>query len=302
MKIIRHPEKGKLCHPVVALGTFDGVHLGHAKVINQAVKYAQKISAHSAAITFDPHPQEIVSPRRGLRLLTTLKEREALFCSLGLDSVVVINFSRQMRTLPYRKFVEKYLVGKLGVRAVFIGYDYAFGRGRTAGAGELKKLGEELGFKVRVVPPVRIDGAIVKSAKIREALSSGNFATASKMLGRPYRITGKVVKGAGRGKALGFPTANLLVDARKLIPAAGVYVGCVNGKKCVVNIGSRPTFGAGKLLVEAHLLNFSGALREKEIAVDLIARLRDEKQFSDVAALRRQIKKDIVRSRRMWYN
>jgi riboflavin kinase/FMN adenylyltransferase len=300
MRIIRHPQKGKLCQPVVALGTFDGVHLGHAKVICRAVKYARKISTHSAVITFDPHPQEIVSPQRGLRLLTTLREREALFCSLGLDAVIVINFSQRMRTLTYRKFIEIYLVGKLGVRAVFVGYDYAFGRGRTAGVGELKKLGKAFGFKVVVIPPVKVGGQIVKSARIREALSHGDFSSAVQMLGRPYRVSGKVVKGMGRGEILGFPTANLLTDARKLLPAAGVYVGFVDGKKCVVNIGSRPTFGAGKLLVEAHLLNFNGDLRGKEISVDLVSRLRDERQFSDVVSLKRQIKKDVVRARKMW--
>jgi len=299
MRIIRHPKRRKLCRPVVALGTFDGVHLGHKKVITEAVKCAKQLKAHSAVITFDPHPQEIIAPERGLKLLTTLKEREELFCSLGADSVVVVKFTNHLRKLSCQQFVERYLIGKLGVRAVFVGYDYAFGHGRAAGVGELRKLGEKHGFAVRVIKPVTVDRQIAKSGRIREFISRGEFGKAVKMLGHVYRVTGKVVRGEGRGTELGFPTANLQVDGRKLIPAQGVYVGYVGESKCVVNIGSRPTFGAGELLVEVHLLNFSGSLRGKTIAVDLFARLRDEKQFTDTDDLIRQIKKDIARARRM---
>lgn len=299
MRIIRHPEKEKLHRPVIALGTFDGVHLGHRKVIEAAAKYARKVKNHSAVITFDPHPQEVIIPERGLRVLTTLNEREQLFCGLGVDSVCVFNFTRQLQNLSYEKFVERYLVRKLGVRRVFVGYDYAFGKGRKAGAGELKKLGKRFGFGVTVVPPVKAGKHIAKSGKIRELLSRGEFSSALRMLGHPYRITGEVVRGTGRGKELGFPTANLKVDPRKLIPAEGIYSGFVDGKRCVVNIGSRPTFGPGKLLVEVHILNFNGSLTGKTLKVDLFQRLRDEKQFSDVEDLRRQIKKDIARARRI---
>ena len=284
---------------VVALGNFDGVHLGHRRVIAAAVKYARKLKTHSAVITFDPHPQEVVSPKRGLRLLTTLSEREDLFCGLGVDATEVVHFSSALQRLSYKDFVKKYLVEKLGVKAVFIGYDYAFGKGRKAGVKELKQLGHEFGFEVTVVHPVKLEGHIVKSAKIRELLSWGEFSQAVKLLGHPYRITGKVVRGSGRGKQLGFPTANLKVDPRKLIPAQGVYAGFVDGKKCLVNIGSRPTFGSGPSLAEVFILKFSGNVRDKILKVDLFRRLRDEKQFSDVEALRGQIKKDIVRAQRM---
>jgi riboflavin kinase/FMN adenylyltransferase len=299
MKIIRHPRREKLDRPVVALGTFDGVHLGHRKILEAAVKFARKNKIHSAAITFDPHPQEVIVPERGLKLLTTLQEREALFAGLGVDAVVVIGFNRFLQRLSYPEFVEKYLVKKLGVRWVFVGYDYAFGRGRSGNAAELKKLGNKFGFGVSVIPAVKSGSRIVKSAGIRELLSRGEFAAAIKLLGHPYRITGKVVKGAGRGKRLGFPTANLSLDPRKLIPAQGVYAGLVDGKKCVINIGSRPTFGAEDSLVEVHMLNFNRNIRGKQLAVDLFHRLRDEKQFSDVEDLRAQIKKDIVCARRI---
>ncbi|MBN3033378.1 MAG: bifunctional riboflavin kinase/FAD synthetase [Candidatus Saganbacteria bacterium] len=299
MRIVRHPRKGKLHRPVVALGTFDGVHVGHKKVIEAAIKRAHRLSAHSAVVTFDPHPQEVVAPERGLRLLTTLAEREELFASLGVDAVVVSGFSAGLRRLSGREYVERYLVGRLGVRHVFVGYDYAFGRGRADNPAGLKKLGARCGFGVTVLPPVRCGGQIVKSALVRDLISRGDFARALKLLGHPYRITGKVVSGDGRGRELGFPTANLKVDPRKLIPAHGVYFGYIDGKKCLVNIGSRPTFRTGRVTVEAHILNFRGRLGGKTLKLDLFRRLREERQFSDAEKLVAQIKKDIVRARAM---
>jgi len=300
VKIIRHPSKGQLHRPVVALGTFDGVHLGHRRVIEAAVAYARKIGAHSAAITFDPHPQAIVAPDRGLKLLTTLAEREALLAELGVDSVIVSRFTPQLRKLSYRQYVERYLVKKLGVRAVFIGYDYALGKGRSGSATALKKLGEEHGFEVHVIPPVKVRGRIVKSGLIRELLCGGDFKPAYTLLDHPYRLTGKVVKGKGiGGRVLGFPTANLKLDPGKLIPAPGVYCGLIDGRKCAVNIGFQPTFGKNVQLVEAHLLDFSGRLLGRTLAVDLYCRLRGERRFREVAQLKVQIKKDIARLRRM---
>lgn len=299
MRIIRHPKKSKLHRPVVALGTFDGVHRGHQKIVLSAVKCARRLKAHSAAITFDPHPQQIIAPERGLRLLTTLGEREGLFAGMGIDSVVVFRFNRRLQTMSYRKFVEHYLVNRLGVRWVFVGYDYAFGRGRKGKVAELRRIGRAYGFGVTVIPPVKVGGQPVKSGRVREFISSGEFERAVKMLGHPYSISGKVVKGRGRGRRMGFPTANLRTDKRKLIPAQGVYVGFVDGKKCVVNIGSRPTFGGEHGTVEVHILNFKGDIRGKMLTVDLLWRLRDERQFADVEKLRAQIKKDIVNARGM---
>jgi riboflavin kinase/FMN adenylyltransferase len=204
-----------------------------------------------------------------------------------------------LQKLTVSQYVERYLVKKLGVRHVFVGYDYKFGRGRSGGAAAFRKLGAKHGFGVTVIPPVRVGRQIVKSGLIRELISRGNFSTALKMLGHPYRISGQVVKGDGRGKKLGFPTANLKVDPRKLVPAQGVYAGYVDGKKCVVNIGARPTFKAGRTVVEVHLLNFNKNIRGKAIKLDLFSRLRDEKQFSDARELIKQIKKDIVRARAM---
>ncbi|MFC1571062.1 bifunctional riboflavin kinase/FAD synthetase [Candidatus Margulisiibacteriota bacterium] len=297
MKIIRHPRKKKLKGCVVALGTFDGVHLGHQKVIKAAVQYAKKIKVASLAITIDPHPQQLIVPERGLKLLTTLQEREDLFCRLGVDGVVVTRFNKRMQNLSYEAFVKKYLVGKLGIRRVFVGFDYAFGKGRKGDVSQLKKLGQKYKFAVSVVPAVKAAGQAVKSRVIRELVSQGNFSRALRLLGHSYQITGKVGRGEGRGRGLGFPTANLKTDPHKLIPAHGVYAGRAGKRKCLVNIGARPTFGAGQAVVEVHILNFHKNIRGKTLKVDLMKRLRTERQFSDVEALKQQIFKDIKQAR-----
>ncbi|MFC1637751.1 bifunctional riboflavin kinase/FAD synthetase [Candidatus Margulisiibacteriota bacterium] len=299
MRVIRHPKKKKLKGSVAALGTFDGVHRGHQQIIKNTVRFAKKISAASLAISFDPHPQQLIVPERGLKLLTDLKEREELFCQLGIDGVVVINFNRRLQKLSDTAFVKKYLVGKLGVRRVFVGYDYAFGRNRKGDVSHLKKLGKKHGFAVSVVPPVAANGQPIKSRLIREQISRGDFAKAVRLLGHPYQISGQVVRGSGRGRELGFPTANLKIDPHKLIPAHGVYSGKADGKRCVVNIGGRPTFGTDRTVVEVHILNFHRNIRGKHLRVSLNKRLRNELQFSDVEKLKEQIKKDISRARRL---
>jgi riboflavin kinase/FMN adenylyltransferase len=295
MRIIRHPKKKSLKGSVVALGTFDGVHRGHRKIIQNTVKYANKINAASLAITFDPHPQQLIVPERGLKLLTTLQERERLFCDLGIDGVVVINFNRHLQKLSYGKFVERYLVERLGVKMVFVGFDYAFGRGRSGDVSHLRKLGHKFGFDVSVVGPICIGHQAIKSSVIRELVSMGEFSKALRLLGHPYHIGGRVVKGSGRGRGLGFPTANLQIDPHKLIPAQGVYAGIANGRKCLVNSGARPTFGADQTVVEVHIPSFHRNIRGKFLRVILTKRLRDEIQFSDVEKLKEQIRKDIRR-------
>jgi riboflavin kinase/FMN adenylyltransferase len=295
MRIIRHPKRKSLKGSVVALGTFDGVHRGHQQVIKRAVKYANKIKAASLAMTFDPHPQRFIVPQRGLRLLTTLKEREELFCDLGIDGVVVIKFRKYVQNLSYENFVKKYLVGKLGVRKVFVGFDYAFGKGRSGSVSNLKALGKKYGFEVAVVPPVKANGQPVKSRVIRELIGEGKFPKALRLLGHPYQVTGKVVRAHGRGRTIGFPTANLKVDPQKLIPLQGVYAGKALGKKCAVNIGTRPTFGGGKVSIEVHILNFRKDIHGKTITVNLTRRIRDEMQFSDAEQLKKQMRQDIRR-------
>ncbi|MBN2058559.1 MAG: bifunctional riboflavin kinase/FAD synthetase [Candidatus Saganbacteria bacterium] len=299
MRIIRHPKKKSLKGCVVALGTFDGVHRGHRQILRQAVKHARKIRAAAIAITFDPHPQQVIVPERGLKLLTTLKEREELFCQHGMDGVIVVRFSKHTQKLTYEQFIERYLVDRLGVRHVVIGYDYAFGRGRSGNAAELQRLGKKHGFSVSIVPAVRVGRQPIKSRYIRELISAGEFNQALSLLGHPYQLNGRVVRGSGRGRQLGFPTANLKLAGNKLIPAHGVYAGRLNKRKCVVNIGARPTFGPDQTVIEVHLFNFQGSLRGRRLSVELTRRLRPEKQFSDVEKLKEQIKRDIIRVKQL---
>jgi len=299
---------------VLALGNFDGVHVGHQNLILEAIKYSRKRRLPCFAMTFNPHPQEVVSPARGLSLLTTLPERLDLMRRLGVDGVIIKEFSRKISKLPPEKFIYDFLVKHLNVKKVFIGYDFAFGHKRAGTISILKKLGSKYGFKVNSVRPVMAHGHIVKSSTIRDMLARGDFGKAVKLLGHPYTITGKVIRGKGRGKRLGFPTANLKIAEDKLVPAHGVYFGKseirnpkseTNPKskipikeqirKCLVNIGSRPTFAEERFAVEVHIPGFYGNMRGRTIHVDLYKRLRDEIHFADVEKLKEQIRKDVLR-------
>jgi riboflavin kinase/FMN adenylyltransferase len=217
---------------------------------------------------------------------------------LGVDGVIIKEFSKEISKLPPEKFIYDFLVKQLKVQKVFIGFDFAFGHKREGTIPLLNKLGSKYGFKVNSVRPVMAHGHIVKSSTIRDMLARGDFGKAVKLLGHPYTITGKVVKGRGRGRVLGFPTANLKIAEDKLFPAHGVYAGRISNKKCVINIGSRPTFAEERFAVEVHIPGFHGNLKGKVIQVDLYKRLRDEIHFADVEKLKRQIRCDIEKARK----
>lgn len=279
---------------VVALGTFDGVHLGHQRIIKDTVSFAKRFGLPSVAITFNPHPQQFIVPQRGLKLLTTLAERKELLYGLGIDRVVVLKFNRKLQKLSYQDFIVKYLKGKLRAAYIFVGFDYAFGRGRQGAVRHLRKLGRRFGFKVKEVRPVKMNRIAIKSSLIRDLISRGDFNRAIHLLGHPYQITGKVIRGAGRGKGLGYPTANLKVDPHKLIPQHGVYIGRVGKHKGVINIGARPTFGVNAVACEVHILGSSKNLYGKTVKVRLCRKLRGEIQFADVYKLKERISKDIA--------
>ena len=284
---------------VIALGTFDGVHLGHREIIKAAVKYAKKHGLTPTAITFEPHPQQLISPERGLKLLTTLEERKELLHKYGIKRVHVLKFNRKVQKLGPEEFIKRILVKKLKAKQVFVGYDFAFGWGRMGHVNQLKGYG----FDVSVVSAIKRNGHPIKSRRIREELSWGNFNKGIKDLGHPYQILGKVEKGSGRGRGLGFPTVNLKIDKHKLIPSHGIYAAYCElqgsrGKgrrryKVAVNIGARPTFGIGEVLVEGHIIGFSCNLYGRHIVLNLTKKLRAEKHFSDVKKLVAQIKKDV---------
>lgn len=293
MKIIKFNGAPKHKDIVLALGNFDGVHVGHKKLLLAARNYSRTQKVPCYAMTFDPHPQEVVAPGRGLSLLTTLSERIELLKGLGINGVIIKKFTSSISKLKPEQFIYDFLVKHLNVNKVFVGFDFAFGHKRAGTIAVLKRLSYKYGFAVNAVKPVMTHGHIVKSSTIRDMLTRGDFGKAVKLLGHPYTLTGKVVKGRGRGRVLGFPTANLELDKDKLIPKHGVYFCKWNGRKCVVNIGSRPTFAEERFAVEVHVPGFRGNLRGKTIKVDLCRRLRDEIHFADVEDLKAQIRKDI---------
>lgn len=299
MKIIKDLGRFKEKSSVAALGTFDGVHLGHRKVILSAVRLAKKKRLPCVVVTFDPHPKSVVNPSRKPLLLTTVDERAGLVKELGADILAVIRFDKKLGDTSYRDFAKKILAGVFRARGIFIGKDYAFGRGREGDPYKLKKLGLKLGFKAFPVVDKELGGQPVKSTLIRTLIKDGEFSRAINLLGHPYVINGTVVAGFGRGRELGYPTANIKTCREKLIPKSGVYAGKIEIRgrryKCAVNIGSRPTFGAKDITIEAHIPGFDRNLMNKRVVLYLTKRLRDEKRFKTVKDLIKAIKRDVAR-------
>lgn len=281
---------------VVALGTFDGVHQGHRAILDTAVRRGRDLGIPPVTCTFDPHPMEVLQPGRAPLPITTLDERLALIAATGIEGTVVIPFTRELAAIEPEAFVKDVLLDELRAREVVVGYNHTFGRGARGTARLLTALGERLGFRVHVAPPYEVDGVPVSSSEIRSALQAGDVERAARLLGRPYAVLGEVVQGAGRGRTLGFPTANVRPDRPALVPV-GVY-SCrmdVDGRQhdAVVNVGVRPTFGEESLAIEAHVLDFAGDLYGRRVGVSFLRRLRDETRFPSVEALRAQIAADV---------
>jgi len=298
MKTIRTLAALKNRKIVLALGNFDGVHLGHKKVIGEAVSFAKKNDAACVVMTLDPHPRTVLYGGKDLKLLTTIEEREELIGRLGADALWVIGFTISTGKLSAESFVGRYFKSARIIK-VFAGFDFAFGRGRASSADDLIKLGKKRGFSVSIIKHRSFKGAIVKSSLIRDLVLEGKFDRALSFLGHGYPVSGKVVKGRGVGKKLGYPTANIKTCEDKLIPPYGVYAGSclIKGKryKAAVNIGNRPTFGAGFASIEVHLIGYKGSLLGKHLTVWLDKKIRDEKYFDNIAGLKKAIKADIKR-------
>ncbi|PYN81922.1 MAG: hypothetical protein DMD96_07715 [Candidatus Rokuibacteriota bacterium] len=303
MQIVRglesyRPDAGP---SAVALGAFDGIHLGHRAILGTAVAHARREKLQALACTFDRHPMEVLQPDRAPLPITTLEERLELIAETGIDTTVVIPFTPDVAAVEAKAFVHDVLVGTLGAREIVVGFNHRFGRGARGDAGLLESLAGPLGFRAHVVPAFMVDGVAVSSSEIRASLQRGDLPSAARLLGRPYSIRGEVVRGAGRGRTLGFPTANVKTDRPLGLPA-GVYVCQVtvgpSRHQAVVNVGVRPTFGETELAVEAHILDFSGDLYDRRISLTFLTRLREEKKFPNVDALRQQIALDVAAARR----
>lgn len=282
----------------ITIGAFDGIHLGHKALFQETLRIAQTLNLEPLVVTFDPHPRKVIQPHLSLKLLTTLEEKLELIEKEGFLKIVILPFTLALAELSPDLFVEKYIVDYLKTRYVIVGFNFRFGRNRLGDTELLKNLGAKYQFQVKIVSPVIIDEKRVSSSLIRDLIAKGEVDKASLFLGRPYLLTGKVIKGKGRGRLLGFPTANLLVSEEKLIPARGVYAVWAylhNRKyKGALNIGFNPTFSERELSIEVHLLNFdtSQDLYNQLIRIEFIKYIRNEKKFTSMEELKVQIEKD----------
>ncbi|UCC26289.1 MAG: bifunctional riboflavin kinase/FAD synthetase [Gemmatimonadales bacterium] len=283
---------------VVTVGTFDGVHRGHWAVLQEIQSRARASGRRSVLVTFHPHPLQIVRPQDAPPLLTTPVEKKEILAESGLDYAVFLAFTPALARYEPRRFVEEILVGRLGVEELVIGYDHGFGRGRSGDAETLTRIGRELDFTVDVVGPVETDHEPISSSQIRRWVAAGDMPRARAGLGRPYSIRGVVVKGDGRGRVLGFPTANLAgFPPDKLLPPTGIYA--VRGvtrsgiHPGALHLGPRPTFQGAPPSVELHLLDFEGDLYGEEVRVDFIRFLRGVVPFDSAESLVRQMRADV---------
>ncbi len=287
---------------MVTVGTFDGVHLGHWSVLQEIGRRAAVTGRRSVLVTFDPHPLRIIRPEHAPPLLTTPLEKKEILAESGLDWAVFLSFTKELSKYEPRRFVEEVLLGRLGVEELVIGYDHGFGRDRSGDSETLVAIGAELGFTVDVVAPVQAGDKPVSSSRIRAAIAAGEMREARACLGRPYSVRGVVVRGEGRGKGLGFPTANLRVaDGGKLIPPQGIYAvravlrsGTYVG---ALHLGPRPTFKGSPPTIELHVLDFDGDLYGEEVRIDFVEFLREIRPFATVAALVDQMREDVEAAR-----
>lgn len=288
---------------VITVGTFDGVHRGHRDVIEKLVARSHASGLPSVLVTFDPHPMEIVNPVAAPLLLTTREEKLEVLAESGIDYLAVLPFTPALAAFPAEEFVERVLRRRFRFEELLIGYDHGFGRQRTGNIGVLRELGARDGFKVDVVDAVATpDGQSVSSTSIRRAIAGGDLERAAAGLGRPYSVSGRVIQGSQRGRALGFPTLNLgAAPPRKLLPPEGVYAVRVQTPRGpaggMMNLGSRPTFGDEAVTLEAHLFDTSGDFYGAHVRIDLIARIRATRKFASPEQLTKQLQQDEITAR-----
>ncbi len=288
--------------PVVSLGTFDGVHLGHRAILEQVKQKAQEQDTESLVVTYEPHPQSVVSPQDAPLVLTTLEEKLDLLDKLGIDETVVIDFDKELSNYSAERFVQEILVDRLDPGTIIIGQNHGFGKDRLGDIDLLIEEAEVKGFGVEVVPPIRYEGEPISSTRIRNNLSRGNFKQALEMSGHSYPLYGEVIRGQGRGEKMGYPTANLRVDPAKLFPGDGVYAAqwSLNDRKGngMTYIGTKPTFGYKQRAIEIHLFDFEDSISTgEEIKLSLRNWVREELKFKDAWGLEEQLRQDELRVR-----
>jgi len=281
---------------IVTIGNFDGVHLGHQAVLGQLSEKAAALGLPSVVITFEPHPQEFFAAQDVPPRLTRFREKMQALRRYAADRVLCLNFNQELASMPAHEFIQKVLVDGLGVRYLVVGDDFRFGHKRQGDLKMLKAAGDREGFHVINMHTFNVDGARVSSTRIRAALAAGDLGMAEKLLGRSYRMSGRVVHGDQRGRTIGYPTANIYLH-RRVTPLLGVYAVDVFGLdkeplKGVANIGIRPTVNGRTCLLEVHVFDFADDIYGRHVQVEFLAKLRDEKRFESIAALKQQIQKD----------
>jgi riboflavin kinase/FMN adenylyltransferase len=286
----------------LTIGSFDGVHRGHQQIIKELTNSAQQVGGISVVLTFHPHPSVILRGRKGNFYLTTVTEKVSLLDQLGVDLVITHPFTEEVSQSPARDFIS-YLKNHLDFKQLWVGEDFALGKGREGNSTFLQQHQEEYDYQIHIVPPIKSEGRVISSSVIRNLLSEGKVEEANLLLGRNYKLSGIVVHGDGRGKTIGIPTANLDTGTEKLVPASGVYACRVQVMDrqypAAVNIGIRPTFESTDLKahIEAHILDFSQDLYSEQVSIEFLLRLRGEQRFSSVEELINQVHRDIERTR-----
>ena len=302
MKIKAASDYKLLSNSVVTIGTFDGVHIGHKKIINRLVNIAKQEGLQAVVLTFFPHPRMVVQSDTKIKMLNTIDEKNKLLEQQGIDHLVIKKFTKDFSRLSAQEYVRKVLVETLHVKHIIIGYDHHFGRNRTANIHDLKAFGEIYDFKVTEILAQEIDEVTISSTKIRQALNSGDVKTANTFLGYNFMISGTVVKGKGIGKTLNFPTANIRIsESYKLIPKHGVYVVKTRILNTTVfgmmNIGVNPTVNGKLRSIEIHFFDFSQDIYGVYLEIEILKRLREEQKFDSLAELEKQLLKDAVVSK-----
>lgn len=295
----------RLNYAVVTSGTFDGVHLGHQKIIARLKETAARHKGETVLLTYWPHPRFVLNPdNKDLQLLSTFEEKAALLETYGIDHLVKIPFTKEFSKLSSEEFIRQILIDKIHTQKLVIGYDHRFGRNREGGFEHLKANAAQYGFEVEEIPRQDIDEVGISSTKIRKALTKGEIQNANRLLNHPYSIEGEVVNGEQLGRKMGFPTANIAIREKyKLIPADGVYAVKVdrNGQQLngMLNIGNRPTFNGQSKTIEVHIFDFDQQIYGEKLRISFVGQIRKEKKFSDLEELKKQLKKDEEIARNM---
>ncbi len=289
------PMPGPFPGCVLTVGTFDGVHIGHRHLLQRVRAYARELRLPSVVVTFWPHPRSVIQST-GVDLLCDRTERLELLRSFCLDHVVELDFDSALSRMPAADFVQEILLERLGMRHLLMGYDHAFGRGRDGTPVHMRALAERFGFEVEFLEALQVQGEPVSSTRIRRELAAANLEQATRLLGRAYSFHGEVVHGDARGRSIGFPTANLQLEAHKVLPREGVYAVCVHVQDRVyggmMNLGARPTFDDPRPLPEIHLLDFQGDLYGQDLVIELVEYIRDTIRFESITHLRDQLRMD----------